>query len=111
MDDYTGRREANMETVSEAVARALVHAHNPIDDSSKYDPEWLSRPVSERIQIMRDRLDNGCEALSGEPLPDTEIKNAGSRKKMQRAGRDAMDRRRKARKARDQARADRQKNR
>ena len=110
MDDYTGRREANMETVSEAVARALVHSHNPIDDSRKYDPGWLAKPVSERIQIMRDRLDNGCEALSGEPLPDTEIKNAGSRKKMQRAGLKAMDRRRKNSKARKKSKADRQKN-
>ena len=107
MEDYPGRREANGETVAESVARALVQSHNPIDDSRKYNPEWLAIPVSERIQIMRDRVDNGLEALSGEPLPDTEIKNASSRKKMQRAGLKAMGRRRKNRKARKKSKADR----
>ena len=106
MDDYTGRREANMETVAQAVARALTVSHDPIDHSSGYDPEWLSKTVSERIQIMRDRLDNGFEAISGNPLPNKEIKDANSRKRMQKAGM-RRDRKRKAAKNRKEAKADR----
>ena len=109
MEDYPGRMEANVETVSEAVARALVQSHNPLDDSHRYDPEWLAKPVSERIRIMRDRVDNGYEALSGEPLPDTEIRDAKSRKRMQRAGLKAVARRREARKARKKSKGNRQK--
>ena len=75
-----------METVSEAVAKAMLRSHDPIDHSAGYDSDWLSKPVSERIQIMRDRIDNGYEAISGKPLPDKEIRDAKSRKKMQRAG-------------------------
>lgn len=86
MEDYPGRREANVETVSQAVARALTVSHDPIDHSHRYDQDWLSKPVSERIRIMRERLDNGCEAISGNPLPDKEIKDANSRKRMQQAG-------------------------
>jgi len=106
MEDYPGRREANVETVSQAVARALTVSHNPIDHSSGYDSEWLSKPVSERIRIMRDRIDNGYEAISGEALPDKEIIDAKSRKKMQRAGM-RRDRKRKAAKDRKEAKADR----
>ena len=106
MDDYPGRMEANVETVSQAVARAFTASHNPIDHSSGYDSEWLSKPVSERIRIMRDRIDNGYEAISGEALPDKEIIDAKSRKKMQRAGM-RRDRNRKAEQDRKEAKADR----
>ena len=105
MEDY-GRMEANVETVAQAVAHALVVSHNPIDHSSRFDQDWLSKPVSERIQIMRDRLDNGFEAISGSPLPDKEIKDANSRKRMQKAGMRG-NRRRKAAKNRKEAEADR----
>ena len=107
MEDYPGRMEANVETVAESVARALVHSHNPLDESQRCDAEWLAKPVSERIRIMRDRVDNGYEALSGEPLPDMEIRDAKSRKRMQRAGLKAVERRRKARQARKKSKADR----
>ena len=109
MEDYPGRMEANVETVAEAVAKALVHSHNPLDDSYRCDPEWLAKPVSERIRIMRDRVDNGYEALSGEPLPDTEIRDAKSRKRMQRAGMRSLKKRarRSAKGIRKKAKADR----
>ena len=109
MEDYPGRMEANVETVAEAVAKALVHSHNPLDDSYRCDPEWLAKPVSERIRIMRDRVDYGYEALSGEPLPDTEIRDAKSRKRMPRAGMRSLKKRarRSAKGIRKKAKADR----
>lgn len=70
-----------MDTVAEAVAYALRQSHDPIDHSSRFDQEWLKLSTSERVQIMRDRIDNGLEALSGEPLPDTEIRDAKKRKR------------------------------
>ena len=86
MDDYSYRREARVETVAEAVARVQIKSHDPIDHSYRFDQEWLQLPVDERIEIMKTRLENGCEAISGEPLPLSEIKDANSRKRMQQAG-------------------------
>lgn len=85
MDDYSYRREARVETVAEAVARVQIKSHDPIDHSYRFDQEWLQLPVDERIEIMKTRLENGCEAISGEPLPLSEIKDANSRKRMQAA--------------------------
>ena len=110
MDDYPGRMEAtSVETVSEAVAKALLQSHDPIDHSYGYDPDWLSKPVSERIQIMRDRVDNGYEAISGNAMPEKEIRDANSRKRMQQAGMRSLKKRtrRSAKENRKKAKADR----
>lgn len=74
-----------VETISEAVAKVLVSAHNPIDYAVRWDEEWLSKPPHERVEIMRNRVDSGMEAISGEPLDKGEIEHANSRKRMQKS--------------------------